>query len=183
MMNLETVPWTLALLLTSCATSGLDALVLDGHELHASLVTAPPAQLAESPVGLELADNPQLSTDAWFVEDIARRASQGGPLDGQGVRAALLAVYLGEEQQLGIYGLEAASPADADRIEGIARDIWAHNARLGLARVHRGGEVVVVVWAAARESPSYWDAANAVVARRVGASGSVQPTYSAGPRY
>ena len=159
--------WPLSLLFASCVTSGLDPLVLDGHELHASLVTALPDELSESPVTLAVQDNPHLSTDAGFVEAIAQRASQGGPLDGEGIRAALLAVYHAEKERIGIYGLEAECTADADRIEGVLRSTWAHNASIDLARVHRGGEVLVVVWAGGGGAPSCWEAVNAGVARRL----------------
>ena len=171
-MSLKTLLiWPFSLLLACCAANGLDPIVLDGHELHASLKTAPLDVVAGSPVTLAVLDNPHLSTDTWFVEDIARRSSQGGvlgvTLDGEGIRAALLAVYIGEGRQLGIYGLEAVSTSDADRIEGVLRRVWSHNEGLDLARIHRRGEVLVVVWAPG-SSPSYWHAVNADVARRLG---------------
>lgn len=50
------------------------------------------------------------------------------------------------ESEVGLYGLEAASPADANRIEGVLRGIWARNESLRRARVHRKGKVLVVVW-------------------------------------
>lgn len=153
----------LGLLFAACATSGLDPLVLDGHELHASLVT----RLLDEPqlrVPLAVRDNPQLSTDAGFVEAIARSSSQGG-LGGEGIRAVLYARYAGETE-LGLYGLEAASTTDADRIEGALRSTWAFAGRSDLARVHRGGDVLVVVWAD-RVSPSCWEAVNAGVVERL----------------
>ena len=97
----------------------------------------------------------------------ARIASQGR-LGGKGVRAALYALYLGESE-VGLYGLEAASPADADRLEGVLRGIWAHNESLGRARVHRKGQVLVVVWNNG-VSTSCWEAVNAEVVERLRAA-------------
>src|SRR5262245_52562556 len=111
------VGWSL-LPLAGCAPSALAPLVADGQELHASLVTR---KLKDaSPLHVDravLRDN--------FVDAIAHSASQGR-LGRQGIRAALYALYLGESE-LGLYGLEAASTADADRLEGALRGIWAYN--------------------------------------------------------
>jgi hypothetical protein len=112
-----------------------------------------------------LGDNPYLSTDAEFVDVLARIASQGRLAGGEGIRAALYALYLGESE-VGLYGLEAASPADADRVEDVLRKIWAHNEGLGRARVHREGKVLVVVWNNG-VSPSCWEAVNARVVARL----------------
>jgi hypothetical protein len=68
--------------------------------------------------------------------------------------------------KVGFYGLEAASRADADRLESLLRGIWAHNASLDRARVHRGGKVLVVVWNDG-VSASSWEAVNAVVVERL----------------
>ncbi len=158
---------SVGLLFAACGTSGLNPLVLDGHELHASLVTQ---QIDDGPrrhvPRAVLRDNPQLSTDAEFVEAIARSGSQGR-LGGEGIRAALYALYRGESE-VGFYGLEAASTADADRLESLLRGIWAHNARLDRARVHRVGKVLVVVWNDG-VSASSWEAVNAVVVERLAA--------------
>ena len=148
--------WSL-LLLAGCAPSALRPLAVDGQHLHASLVT----EKLEDDV---LRDNPYLSTDAEFVTVIASGASQGR-LGGEGIRAALYAHYLGESE-IGFYGLEAASTADADRLEGAVRGIWAHNERLGRARVHRDGKVLVVVWHNG-VSPSCWEAVNAGIVERL----------------
>ena len=43
-------------------------------------------------------------------------------------------------------------------LEGVLRGIWAHNDRLGRARVHREGKVLVVAWNMG-VSPSCWEAA------------------------
>ena len=169
LMNNFLLPSLLALL-GSCATTrmperGLEPFVLQGHELHASLATR---SLDEPNLGVPtpVRDNPQLSTDAEFIEAIAHSATQGG-LGKEGIRAALYARYLGE-RGLGIYGLEAASAAHADRIEGALRSAWTYAARTDQARVHRGGEILVVVWADVG-SPACWEAVNAVVAERLAA--------------
>ena len=156
--------WSL-LLLAGCAPSALRPLVVDGHELHASLVTRKLNDASRLHVPrVVVRDIPYLSTDAEFVDGIASGASQGR-LGGDGIRAALYAQYLGESE-VGFYGLEAASPVDADRIEGTLRGIWAHNESLGRARVHREGKVLVVVWHGG-VSPSCWEAVNAGVVERL----------------
>ncbi len=153
---------TVGLLSAGCGASGLNPLVLDGYELDASLVTQ---QIDEVPhlhvPRAVLHDNPQLSTDAEFVEAIARGGSQG-QLGGEGIRAALYALYRGENE-VGFYGLGAASAAEGGRGETLMRGIWAPNESLNRARVHRGGKVLVVVWTDG-VSASCWKAVNAVVA-------------------
>jgi len=154
---------SVGLLFAACGTSGLEPLVLEGHELHASLVTP---QIDDAPVHVSrdvLRNNPQLSTDAEFIEAIARSGSQG-QLGGEGIRAALYAFYHGESV-VGFYGLEAATTADADRRESLLRGIWAKNVSLDRARVHRGGKVLVVVWNDG--VPACWEAMNAVLAERL----------------
>jgi hypothetical protein len=155
--------WSL-ILLAGCAPSALSPLVVDGQELHASLVTRKLEDAAKLHLVPVLRDNPYLSTDAEFVDTIARMASQGR-VGGEGIRAALYALYLGESE-VGLYGLEAASPADADRFEGVLRGIWALNGSLGRARVHREGRSLVVVWNNG-VSPSCWEAVNAGVVERL----------------
>lgn len=155
----------LVLLLAACSTSGLAPLVLEGPELHASLTThdlddGPIRHVPRAVVG----GNPYLSADAEFVEAIAHSGSQGR-LDGEGVRSALYALYDGEAD-LGFYGLEAASEADADRLAAALRETWAHNVSIGRARVHRRDLVLVIVWHDG-VSPECWDTVNAVVARRL----------------
>ena len=149
--------------------SGLDSLVLEGHELHASLKTR---QLDDSdrrhhvPRAL-LPGNPHVSTNAAFVAAIATCASQGS-LGSEGVRSALYALYLGKKE-LGFYGLEAESAADADRWEGSIRKVLSHNVRLGMMQVHRQGLVLVVVWRDWPDgvSPECWEAVNAKVVERL----------------
>ncbi|MBK8725243.1 MAG: hypothetical protein IPL96_04070 [Holophagaceae bacterium] len=156
--------WSL-LLLAGCASSALGPLVVDGPELHASLVTWKLGDATRFHMVPVLRANPYLSSDAEFVDTLARIASQGRLGGGVGVRAALYALYLGESE-VGLYGLEAASTADADRIEGVLRGTWALNASLGRARVHREGKVLVVVWNNG-VSPSCWEAVNAGVVKRL----------------
>ena len=149
--------------------SGLGSLVLEGHELHASLKTR---QLDDSdrrhhvPRAL-LPGNPHVSTNAAFVAAIATCASQGS-LGREGVRSALYALYLGKKE-LGFYGLEAESAADADRWEGTMRKVMSHNVRLGMMQVHRQGLVLVVVWRDWPDgvSPECWEAVNAKVVERL----------------
>jgi hypothetical protein len=74
------------------------------------------------------------------------------------------------ENELGFYGFEAASAADADQREGTLREIWAKNVRLDRARVHREGLVLVVVWTDG-VSPECWEAVNATVFERLTAPG------------
>lgn len=147
------------------AKSGLAALVLEGRELHPSLVTrrVDDKTIRHVRSGV-IQRNPQLSADTDFVAAIARSGSQGN-LDGKGVRSALYALYLGEKD-LGFYGLEAASAADADRLEAAIRKIWAHNASIGRARVHREGLVILVVWTDG-VSPEVWEAVNVGVSGRL----------------
>jgi len=158
---------SLGLLFAACATSRLDALVLEGQELHSSLGTRNLELVSRLHVLRELLPgNPHLASDRAFVNAISRSGSQGG-LTGDGVRTALYGLYKAEKE-LGIYGLEAASKVDADRIEEFVRGCWAHNASLERARVHRDGRVVVVVWHDG-VSATCWEAANArIVARLAG---------------
>lgn len=156
--------WSL-LVLAGWQPSGLARLVVDGPELCPSLVTRRLEDAAKHQLAPVLRANPYLSTDAAFVDVIARYASQGRLGGGEGVRAALYALYLGEGQ-VGLYGLEAESPADADRLEGVLRAMNAFNERLGLARVYREGNVLVVVWHRGA-SPSCWETVNAEVVRRL----------------
>ena len=146
--------------------SGLGSLVLEGHELHASLKTR---QMDDSvrhvPRDL-IPENPHVSTDAAFVAVIARNGSQGS-LGREGIRSALYALYR-EKNELGFYGLEAVSAADADRWEKAIREIWANNGRLNRARVHRKGLVLVVVWTDG-VSPECWEAVNASIVERLSA--------------
>jgi uncharacterized protein (TIGR03067 family) len=151
--------------------SGLGSLVLEGHELHASLKTR---QLDDSdrrhhvPRAL-LPGNPHVSTNAAFVAAIATCASQGS-LGRDGVRSALYALYLGKKE-LGFYGLEAESAAEADRWEGAMRKVMSHNVRLGMMQVHRQGLVLVVVWRDWPDgvSPECWKAVNASIVERLSA--------------
>jgi len=123
----------LGFLLAVCSTrgSGLDSLSLQGHELHASLKMR---QLDDSlrhvPRAL-IPRNPHVSTNAGFVEVIARCGSQG-KLGKEGIGSALYAVYR-DKSELGFYGLEAVSALYADWREAAVRKIWANNVNIGRA--------------------------------------------------
>jgi len=144
---------------------GLASLLVEGHQLHPSLKTR---QIDDSirhlPPGVVPKGNPHLASDPAFVEVIARNGSQG-QLGGEGVRSVLYAVYVAESE-LGFYGLEVASEAEANQREIALRDIWAYNVRLDRARVHREGLVLVVVWTDG-VSPQCWEAVNRSVAERL----------------
>jgi len=146
--------------------SGLGSLVLEGHELHTSLKTRQIDDSVRHVPRALIPENPHLSTDAAFVAVIARNGSQGS-LGREGIRSALYALYR-EKNELGFYGLEAVSAADADRWEEALRKTWAHNVRLGIAQVHRKGLVLVVVWTDG-VSPECWKAVNASIVERLSA--------------
>ena len=149
----------------ACAASELAPLVLEGHELHAALVTRQIDKNPDRHVSRAIiAENPCLSAEADVVEAIARSGSQG-QLGGEGIRHALYALY-GAESDLGLYGLEAGSEADADRLEKVLREVWAHNVSIGRARVHRGHLALVVMWHDGVPLEC-WEAANSQVAERV----------------
>ena len=57
-------------------------------------------------------------------------------------------------------------PPDMKISEGRLREIWAKNASLDRAQVHRKGKILVVVWNAP-DTPSCWDEVNATVAERL----------------
>ena len=155
----------LALAVSSAFGSGLDSLLLEGHELHASLVARPLDSFRDLPVGVIPPKNPQMSSDDTFVSAIARGSSQGR-LDRQGIRSALYARYATGEKEIGIYGLEANSDADAELREKVVREIWAYNVRLNRVRVYRKGLVLVVIWHTG-VSAECWKAVNAEVAGRL----------------
>jgi uncharacterized protein (TIGR03067 family) len=146
--------------------SGLGSLVLEGHELHASLKTRQIDDSVRHVPRALIPENPHVSTNAAFVAAIARNASQGN-LGSEGIRAALYALYR-EKNELGFYGLEAMSAAEADRWEEAMRKIAAHNVRAGIAQVHRKGLVLVWVWSDG-VSPECWKAVNAKVVERLSA--------------
>ena len=157
------VTGVLFLTIAACSASELTPLVLEGPELHHSLVTGKLSKIRHVPRSV-VGGNPYFSADPEFVEAIARGSSQGR-LDGKGVRFALFAFY-GAKSDLGFYGVEFASEADVDRREDALREIWAHNVRLGRARVHRGNLVLVVVWHHG-VSLDCWDTVNSVIAERL----------------
>jgi uncharacterized protein (TIGR03067 family) len=144
--------------------SGLGSLVLEGHELHASLKTRPIDDSVRHVPRALIPENPHVSTNAAFVTVIARNGSQGS-LGREGIRSALYALYR-EKNELGFYGLEAVSAADADRWEEALRKIWSVMGSIGRAQVHRKGLVLVVVWTDG-VSPECWKAVNAKVIERL----------------
>ena len=157
----------------NAAEGALSSLVLEGHELHASLRThqLDSIQQLHLPPGVVLPGNPHLSADAEFVEAISRSGSQGR-LGKEGIRSALYARYAAGENELGIYALEAETDADADKRENAVRKIWAYNARRDLARVHRKDLILVIVWHT-RVSPECWEAVNARLVDRLNAPGTL----------
>lgn len=151
----------------SSAKSGLGSLLLEGDELHASLRTRQPESIRDLPTNAVLPGIPHLSTDDAFVMAIARGASQG-MLDRKGVRSALYARYATAGNEVVIYGLEAISSADADQRENALREIWAFNASLDRAHVHRKDLVLVVIWHDG-VSPECWASVKANVGERLNA--------------
>lgn len=117
-----------------------------------------------------LPGNQHLSTDDEFVEAISRGGSQGR-LGREGIHAALYARYATSENEVGCYGLEAVSNADADQREKSLREIWAHSGRLERASVHRKGLMLFVIWNDG-VSPECWESVNASVVKRLNASGN-----------
>lgn len=157
--------WLLSLLFSACSTHKLDSIAVQGNELHASLVTQSLAGLANFWPPPEMTGNPFLSEDPAFVEAISKRATQGAGIGDVNLHSALYAVHSSDGKVLGIYGLHAATSADADRAERKLRDTWAYGASLDAVRVHRAGDVLVVVWTRS-ESVADWEAINeSVVAR------------------
>ena len=146
-------------------SSGLDRLMFEGPDLHPSLtahvIDGAPVRHVSGDV---IQTNPQVSGDIDFVKAIARSGSQG-KLDGNGVNAALYARYDGEKD-VGFYGLQATSMLEAERIETLLREIWAHNVSLNRAHIHRDGLTLVVVWNDGVPA-DVWQAVNASVADRL----------------
>jgi uncharacterized protein (TIGR03067 family) len=71
---------------------GLGSLVLEGHELHASLKMRQIDDSVRHVPRALIPENPHVSTDAAFVAVIARNGSQGS-LGREGIRSALYALY------------------------------------------------------------------------------------------
>ena len=159
----------LALLACCAATAedrlGLERVLVQGPDLHPALetVSLPDGSSRLLPAEVQ-PTNPHLSTDLAFVDTVARYGSQGN-LDGMGMGAALFGLYH-DGAALGIYGLEALSAGDASYREALLRDIWAHNVRGDRARVHRGGEVLLVVFHDGVPAET-WEAVNEELAERL----------------
>lgn len=155
----------LVVFLAAFSADGLEPLVLDGHELHPSLTTPRIDDRPTRHVSRDvLLANPQLSSDEAFIRAIASSGSQGN-LGGEGIVAALYALYVGEKD-VGLYGLQAASTEDADRLERALREIWSHNVSIDRAQIHRAGRVLVIVWTDGL-APEAWEAVNEMVDKRL----------------
>lgn len=159
---------SLAIEQTAAESAGLSALMMEGSEIHPSLFTPQlgDAPLRHLPAGV-VKHNPEISREAEFVNAIARSGSQGN-LDAQGVHSALFALYRAKKD-VGLYGLEADSEADANRREAALRKIWSHNVSIQRAQIHRQGLRLVVAWHDG-VAPEVWDAVNAAVEGRLDAT-------------
>jgi hypothetical protein len=155
----------LSILVVACSTNELSNLILEGQDLHISLKTRQlDNTIRHVPIEM-IPANPHASSKAGFIEAIARSGSQSR-LGSEGIISALYALYFAENE-LGFYGLEAASKADADRLEQALRNIWAKNVSIKRAQVHRVDLNLVVVWTDGVSSEC-WEAVNAKVAARLG---------------
>ena len=143
----------------------MESLVVEGHELHASLRTSQPESIRDLPTSEVPPANPHLSSEEDFAEAIARGGSQGR-LGREGIRSALYARYTSGENEVGCYALEADSDAHADQRENVLREIWAYNASLQRASVHRKDLVLVVIWNDG-VTPECWESVNASVVERL----------------
>lgn len=143
----------------------LDAMMFAGAELHASLRKRRLELLRDLPTKVAPPENPHVSKDDDFVEAIARGGSQGR-LNGQGIRSALYARYGNGENEVGCYGLQAANRTEADRREKAIREIWAYNAGLNRAKVHRRGLLLIVLWHDG-VSQECWESVNTNVETRL----------------
>lgn len=145
--------------------SQLEALILDGKQLHNTLRNRPMDDTVRHlPAGMTMPSNPYVSTDAEFVRAIAGASSQGR-LRENGIRAVLYSLYI-DEKELGFYGLEAMTLQDANQREAQLREVWSVNASFNRARVHREGVVVLVIWTDG-VSEDCWKAVNETVSDRL----------------
>lgn len=76
---------------------------------------------------------------------------------------------MGEGKELGFYGFEGESTAEADQREVALRKIWAFNASLGRAFVYRQDLTLVVIWHDGVSSEC-WEAVKSSVAERLPAT-------------
>ena len=144
---------------TPVGQTPLVSLIMEGHQLHASLQTRQLDSVQDLPTGITSPENPHVSSNREFIEAVARGGSQGRH-DGAGMRAALFARYWTSENEVGFYGLEAESDAHADQREKWLREVWAYNARLDRASVHRQDRLLFVVWHDG-VGPECWKTVNA----------------------
>jgi hypothetical protein len=142
--------------LNPAQANNLDALLIEGHELHPTLHTVTPGKIHNLPAGIDFNFNPEVSAEPQFVQGVARGGSQGR-LDGSGMAAALYARYSDGTSDIGFYGLQAETDAVANAREQALRDIWAHNNRLDRTHVYRKDKVLLVVWIWSKgELPEAW---------------------------
>ncbi len=130
---------------TAYPPSELGAIALSGPELYKHLKTHPSTSIRHLSKSINMRRNPSISLDSDFVTAVAGSSSQGRLKPG-GIRAALYGYYKEGTVDLGIYGLEATSPAAADKREKEIRAIWAFNAKVDRVRIHRKGLILVVIW-------------------------------------
>ncbi|WP_223788192.1 hypothetical protein [Marinicella meishanensis] len=148
-------------------TFNLASLLVDGAQLHPTLINHPPDTIKNLPAGIDFSINPQLSSDPKVVNATARGGSQGR-LAGTDMQAALYARYTDGVSDIGFYGLTAANASVADQREQALREIWAHNNRLDRTHVYRRGLVLLVVWIwSPGELPPAWQAVNDWVAQQM----------------
>lgn len=139
-------------------SNNLDALLIEGPELHPTLQTVTPGKIRNLPAGVDFKINPEVSDNPSFIRGVARGGSQGR-LDGSGMVAALYARYSDGSSDIGFYGLAAETEQLATERELVLRDIWAHNNGLDRTHVYRKDKVLLVVWIWSKgELPESWQA-------------------------
>lgn len=152
--------------LFSSEPQGLGILVFEGAELHPELKTrviSKEQPIRHVPPHL-VPQNPYISTGFSFVQAIARSGSQGR-LDGTGIESALFALYV-HEKELGFYGFEVKTIADADRLEAELREIWKHNISINRAKIYRKHKVLLVIWSDG-VPVAVWESVNAKLKARI----------------
>ncbi|MEM1081505.1 MAG: hypothetical protein AAGH65_07970 [Pseudomonadota bacterium] len=147
----------------------MSELMLDGQELHPALTTVLMSAETIRHVPLEqINTNPQRPEEPDVIDVIARSGSQGR-MSSEGVSSALYALYTTGDRQIGLYGLEAATGPDADRIERELRSIWSHNVSLNRTQIHRHRQSLIVVWTDGDLPLVLWQGVNQAVSDRLSA--------------